>query len=99
MLFIRSDHFSFVRQGIPSLFIKSGFKTGDARDGGQINAAYRRDVYHKPNDDMSQPFDFEAGAQHARLNFLTGWLVAQETARPAWNAGDFFGQLFGGVKP
>ena len=96
VLFIRSDHFSFVRQGVPSLFIKSGFKTGDpARDGAAINAAYRRDVYHKPNDDMSQPFDFEAGAAHARLNFLTGWLVAQETARPAWNAGDFFGELFG----
>jgi hypothetical protein len=95
VLFIRSDHFSFVRQGVPSLFIKSGFKTGDARDGGQINAAYRRDVYHKPNDDMTQAFDFEAGVAHARLNFLTGWLVAQETARPAWNPGDFFGQLFG----
>src|SRR5262245_15382411 len=96
VLFIRSDHFSFVRQGVPSLFIKSGFQTGDpARDGGKINAAYRRDVYHKPNDDMSQAFDFGAGAQHARLNFLTGWLVAQETARPAWNAGDFFGGLFG----
>ena len=96
VLFIRSDHFSFVRQGVPSLFIKSGFQTGDpARDGGKINAAYRRDVYHKPNDDMSQAFDFDAGAQHARLNFLTGWLVAQETARPAWNAGDFFGGLFG----
>ena len=98
VLFIRSDHFSFVRQGVPSLFIKSGFKTGDpARDGAAINAAYRRDVYHKPNDDMSQPFDFEAGAVHARLNFLTGWLVAQETARPAWNQGDFFGGLFGGA--
>jgi hypothetical protein len=96
VLFIRSDHFSFVRQGVPSLFIKSGFQTGDpARDGGKINAAYRRDVYHKPNDDMSQAFDFDAGAQHARLNFLTGWLVAQETSRPAWNAGDFFGGLFG----
>ncbi len=97
VLFIRSDHYSFVRQGIPSLFIKSGFKTGDpARDGAAINAAYRRDVYHKPNDDMSQPFDFEAGAAHARLNFLTGWLVAQDTARPSWNPGDFFGGLFAG---
>jgi Zn-dependent M28 family amino/carboxypeptidase len=95
VLFIRSDHFSFVRQGIPSLFIKSGFKTGDTRDGSQINASYRRDVYHKPNDDMTQAFDFEAGAAHARLNFLTGWLVAQETTRPAWNPGDFFGKLFG----
>jgi len=98
VLFIRSDHFSFVRQGVPSLFIKSGFETGDpTRDGSAINAAYRRDVYHKPNDDMSQPFDFEAGAKHAQLNFLTGWLVAQEIARPAWNPGDFFGTVFGGA--
>ena len=97
VLFIRSDHFSFVRQGVPSLFIKSGFQTGDARDGGAINAAYRRDVYHKPNDDMSQPFDFDAGATHAQLNFLTGWLVAEETARPTWNPGDFFGGVFGGA--
>lgn len=95
VLFIRSDHYSFVRQGVPSLFIKSGFQTGDTRDGSAINAAWRRDVYHKPNDDMNQAFDFDAGAAHGRLNFLTGWLVAQETARPAWNPGDFFGQLFG----
>lgn len=95
VLFIRSDHYSFVRQGVPSLFIKSGFQTGDGRDGSAINAAYRRDVYHKPNDDMSQPFDFGAGADHARINFLTGWQIAQTTARPAWNPGDFFGELFG----
>ena len=63
--------------------------------GGKINAAYRRDVYHKPNDDMSQAFDFEAGADHARINFLTGWQVAQESARPAWNPNDFYGDLFG----
>ena len=100
VLFIRSDHFSFVRQGVPSLFLKSGFQTGDpAKDGSAINAAYRRDVYHKPNDDMSQAFDFEAGAAHARLNFLTGWLVAQDTARPAWNPGDFFGGVFGKPAP
>jgi Zn-dependent M28 family amino/carboxypeptidase len=95
VLFIRSDHYSFVRQGVPSLFIKSGFQTGDGRDGSAINAAYRRDVYHKPNDDMSQAFDFGAGADHVRMNFLTGWQIAQETARPAWNPGDFFGELFG----
>jgi Zn-dependent M28 family amino/carboxypeptidase len=96
VLFIRSDHYSFVRQGVPSLFIKSGFQTGSPDlDGSAINAAYRRDVYHKPNDDMSQPFDWNAGASHARINFLTGYLVAQETGRPAWNPGDFFGELFG----
>lgn len=98
VLFIRSDHFSFIRQGIPALFIKSGFETGDPNlDGGAINSAFRTDLYHTPFDEVGQGFDFEAGAQHARVNFLTGYLVAQETARPTWNAGDFFGGLFGGM--
>ena len=97
VLFIRSDHFSFVRRGIPALFIKSGFDTGDpALDGGAINSAFRRNLYHTPFDEADQGFDFEAGSAHARVNFLTGYIVAQETARPAWNDGDFFGGLFGG---
>jgi hypothetical protein len=97
VLFIRSDHFSFVRRGIPALFIKSGFETGDPNlDGGAINTAFRQNLYHTPFDEVDQGFDFEAGAAHARVNFLTGYIIAQETARPAWNQGDFFGKLFGG---
>lgn len=96
VLFIRSDHFSFIRQGIPALFLKSGFETGDERDGGRINTAFRQERYHTPFDEMDQGFDFESGADHARVNFLTGWLVAQTTERPTWNEGDFFGGLFGG---
>jgi hypothetical protein len=98
VLFIRSDHFSFVRRGIPSLFIKSGFETGDPNlDGGAINTAFRQNLYHTPFDEVDQGFDFESGAAHARVNFLTGYIIAQETARPAWNQGDFFGELFGGI--
>ena len=63
VLFIRSDHFSFIRHGIPALFIKSGFETGDERDGGAINTAYRQERYHTPFDDMSQDFDFAVGGQ------------------------------------
>jgi len=96
VLFIRSDHFSFIRQGIPALFIKSGFETGDPTlDGGAINTAFRQNLYHTPFDEADQGFDFESGADHARVNFLTGYIVAQEDARPTWNAGDFFGGLFG----
>lgn len=98
VLFIRSDHFSFIRRGIPALFIKSGFETGDpSLDGGAINTRYRSDFYHTPFDDMGQDFNFEAGADHARINFLTGYVIAQETPRPSWNEGDFFGRLFGGT--
>jgi len=96
VLFIRSDHYSFVRRGIPALFIKSGFETGDERDGGAINTAFRQERYHTPKDEADQGFDFGAGVSHAHVNFLTGYHVAMQDARPAWNAGDFFGGLFGG---
>jgi len=96
VLFIRSDHYSFIRHGIPALFIKSGFETGDERDGGAINTAYRQERYHTPFDDMSQDFDFGSGADHARINFLTGYIIAQEDERPVWNQGDFFAGLFAG---
>jgi Zn-dependent M28 family amino/carboxypeptidase len=95
VLFIRSDHFSFIRQGIPALFVKSGFETGDERDGGAINTAFRQERYHTPFDEVDQGFDYEAGADHARVNFLTGYIIAQEEAPPTWNEGDFFGELFG----
>jgi hypothetical protein len=99
VLFIRSDHFSFVRRGIPALFIKSGFETGDpALDGSAINANWRVDFYHTPRDEADQGFDFEAGASHAKVNFLTGYDVAMRTERPAWNPGDFFGGVFGGQR-
>ena len=96
VLFIRSDHFSFIRRGIPALFIKSGFETGDSDlNGREINTAFRQNLYHTPFDEADQGFDFEAGAQHARINFLTGYVIAQDDARPTWNEGDFFGGLFG----
>ncbi|MGI9626508.1 MAG: M28 family metallopeptidase [Longimicrobiales bacterium] len=95
VLFIRSDHYSFVRQGVPALFIKSGFETGDDRDGGAINTAFRRERYHTPSDESDQGFDFGAGVAHARVNFLTGYYVAMDRERPTWNEGDFFGGIFG----
>ncbi len=94
-VFMRSDHFSFVRQGIPAIYVKSGSTTGDARDGTALNLAWRASTYHTPQDDMNQPFDWNAAARHVQLQFLIGYLTAQADTRPVWNKGDFFGTKFG----
>ena len=94
-VFMRSDHFSFVRQGIPAVYIKSGSTTGDSRDGTALNLAWRASTYHTPQDDMNQPFDWNAAARHVQLQFLIGYLTAQADTRPVWNKGDFFGTKFG----
>lgn len=97
-VFMRSDHFSFVRQGIPALFIKSGSQTGNPNlDGTKLNLDWRATIYHSPQDDMNQPFDFNAAAKHAQLQFLVGYLTAQADTRPTWNKGDFFGTKFGKI--
>ncbi len=95
-VFMRSDHFSFVRQGIPAIYIKSGSQTGNPNlDGTKLNLDWRATIYHSPQDDMNQPFDFNAAAKHVQLQFLIGYLTAQAEERPTWNAGDFFGTKFG----
>jgi hypothetical protein len=94
--FIRSDQYSFVRQGIPSIMVSEGFKARDPGvDGRKVSMAWEATRYHMPSDDMSQPLNFVAAARDTKLQFLIGYLTAQSEQRPTWNQGDFFGRVFG----
>ena len=89
--FTRSDQYSFVLAGIPALHIKYGSKTADGKNNmNDIVAPWRAKYYHKPQDDINGIFDFNAGKTYAQLNFLIGYLVAQDPAKPTWNKGDIF---------
>ncbi|OKS87124.1 M28 family peptidase [Mucilaginibacter polytrichastri] len=89
--FTRSDQYSFVLEGIPALHVKYGAKTADGKNNlNDFVATWRAKYYHKPQDDINGIFDFEAGKKYAQLNFLIGYLVAQDPARPTWNTGDIF---------
>jgi len=95
-IFVRSDQYSFVKKGIPSVFLVGGHDAGDRSDHGrEVDDAWGRDLYHSQKDDMNQHIDFDAGARFARLNFVLLLDVANDQKRPQWNAGDFFGQRFG----
>ena len=89
--FVRSDQYSFVLAGIPALHIKYGTKTTDGKNNlNEMVATWRAKYYHKPQDDINGIFDFEAGKKYAQLNFLIGYLVAQDPVKPTWNKGDIF---------
>jgi Zn-dependent M28 family amino/carboxypeptidase len=91
--FTRSDQYSFVLNGVPALHIKYGNKTADGKNNlNDLVATWREKYYHKPQDDINGLFDFEAGVKYAQLNFLIGYLVAQDDLKPTWNQGDLFGQ-------
>lgn len=97
--FVRSDHYSFVRRGIPAFFPMTGTKAVNPQiDGAQMQANFFRVRYHLPSDDLTHPLDFDAGAKTAKFDFLLGFISAQDDARPRWNDGDFFGKTFGGAR-
>jgi Zn-dependent M28 family amino/carboxypeptidase len=97
VVFIRSDQYSFVKQGIPAVFPVAGFKSDDPNiNPEKIFKKWEETTYHQPNDDMNQPgMRFDDAVKFARFNLLVGYLVAQKMERPTWKNGDFFGEHYG----
>jgi hypothetical protein len=100
VVFIRSDQYSFVRQGVPAVFPVPGFKSDNPKiDPTAIFKNWEKIRYHHPSDDMEQPgLLFDEAAKYGRFVFLCGYFIAQETERPEWNRGDFFGEHYGKKK-
>ena len=96
VLFIRSDQYSFVKKGVPSVFLVPGFTSTDPEiDGGMRFSEHLQTHYHQPSDDLSRPIDWASALRFARANVRIGHAVAEEDERPGWNDGDFFGDKFG----
>lgn len=93
VVFVRSDQFSFIKQGIPAVFPVSA--NDGSPDGLSEVAHWRTDHYHSPQDDLTQPFDWASGARFTSMAFWAAWLAADHATAPHWNAGDFFGERFG----
>lgn len=94
-LFVRSDQYSFVRKGIPAIFLVPGFTSleGDV-DGESIYRDHLENHYHEPTDDLSRPVDWGSAVRFARAHARIGFGVAMAAPRPVWNDGNFFGERF-----
>ena len=94
-LFTRSDHYSFVKKGIPAVFLVTGY-------GGAGKAAsedFQKNRYHQVSDDMTAPFNWTAAAKFAQVNYLIARELADAPAAPRWYEGSFFGDRFAAGQP
>jgi hypothetical protein len=94
-LFVRSDHYPFVKRGVPAVFLMTGYGNGG-------KAAWDRflpNIYHSPKDDLTQPLDWRAGAKFAELNYRIARTLADADQRALWYAGDYFGEAFAPAQP
>lgn len=89
--FVRSDQYSFIRQGIPAAAFKVGYVPGTPEE--VTWKAWNRDHYHKLSDDTTQPVDFDAAAGFNAMYAELALRVANRATRPAWRSTSFFARL------
>jgi Peptidase family M28 len=86
--FIRSDQYSFIKNGVPALAFKFGYEFGTPED--KIFHDWIRERYHKPNDDLNQPVDKAAAAKFDRMIASLLNRIANAGERPQWKDDSFF---------
>ena len=94
-LFTRSDHYSFVKQGVPSIFLMTGFQNG----GEKAFRDFLKTHYHRVSDEPTLPFDWNAAAKFARVNTEIAREIANMATVPAWYTDSFFGAEFAPTAP
>jgi Zn-dependent M28 family amino/carboxypeptidase len=87
-VFIRSDQYSFIRRGIPSLMVMVGFDKGSPEE--RIALSWLMERYHAPSDDLNQPVDRQAAGAFDVLVAKLVERVANRDHRPRWKDSSFF---------
>ena len=86
--FIRSDQYSFIKQGVPAVAFKFGFIPGQPEE--KIYRDWYAMRYHAVGDDLSQPVDKAAAAQFDAILAALARRVANAPEAPSWKSGSFF---------
>jgi Zn-dependent M28 family amino/carboxypeptidase len=95
-MYFRSDHFSFAKKGVPSMFARGNV---DSRQHGKEWAAnmekdYIQNRYHRPADNYEpDKWDLNGIVDDARLAFIAGYKLAKSDFFPAWKTGSEFKNL------
>ena len=86
--FVRSDQYSFIREGIPALAMKVGYEEHSPE--ADIARKWTAERYHAVSDDLNQPVDLSAGDKYIDIVRALAVRIANRTDRPRWNESSFF---------
>lgn len=90
-MFTYSDHYSFLKRGIPSVYLA----IGGGGEGAAAYANYLRAHHRRPTDEPTL-VRYDQLARFAALNVEIVRRVADLPQAPGWKRGDYFAQVFGG---
>jgi Zn-dependent M28 family amino/carboxypeptidase len=86
--FIRSDQYSFIKKGVPSVKADVGFELGTPEQ--KVFKDWLTNRYHAPSDDVNQPVDLQSAASYEEFTRRLLLDTANTSARPRWKPDSFF---------
>jgi hypothetical protein len=78
----RADHAPFLRIGVPAIGFIFGYDPGT--DAERRYREWYEVRYHRPQDDLTQPMDFDAAAKFNQFFYRLTEAVAEQPVRPAF---------------
>ncbi len=87
-VFIRSDQYNFILQGVPSLMIDVGAELGSPDD--KVLDDWRTQRYHAPSDDANQPVNLATAGTYESVVERLVLEVANNPHAPQWKPDSFF---------
>jgi hypothetical protein len=81
--FVRSDHYAFVKQGVPAVMLM-GAPEGDATVWVQRARKWLDTDYHSVNDTVKPDWNWTGPQKVAQLGLVMGMRVADADAMPSW---------------
>ncbi len=91
-IFYRSDHYSFVERGIPSLMLL-GAPAGEKEAWIERMKAWEKGDYHEPGDTIKDSWAWEGPETVAEVMAIMAWRISEDSAMPSWLPSSKFGKL------
>jgi len=89
--YFRSDHFNFVKVGVPALYAKGGIDLLEGGvEAGRIAAADYAARYHQPSDEVHPGWKVDGLIQDLEALYGVGRVLADDEIWPDWYAGNPF---------
>ena len=91
-MFFRSDHFEFMKLGVPAVYLKAGDEYLDhpAGYGEKRVTEYIENDYHKVSDEVKPGWDLRGAEEDIRFLAEVGWRLADGRDWPQWRSGSEF---------
>ena len=91
-VFYRSDHYSFVERGVPSLMLL-GAPAGEKEVWMKRIKDWEKTDYHQPGDVIQSNWAWEGPETVAEVMAVLGWRISEMDGLPNWLPGSRFGKL------